>query len=495
VPALRFFADGPEAAEEVDRFLAVSDRANPVAGAVVPYAEVLLDEGDGKAVAALNMARDVLGKLIRGPLVLVLPAARAGELARAASDLWDVRAGTVVVEAKVVETKLPEREEEPQLRADTPRRTRAEMLADAARLRALADVEEVPAGAVVDAWVRLGWELLGANEPGEARQAAEEAARIAERSRYEGGLGDALYLRAQVLEQAGYVEEWLGALRAALSRHEAAGRRQATATDRYQLGRALTRAGKLEEAEQTCRTALSDFEALGDVRSRAITMAQIADILQERGQLDEALRIQREELLPIFKLLGEERERAISLSKIAGILQARGQLDEALRIFREELLPIFERLGNVRDRAVTMGRIANVLLERGQLDEALRIRREEELPIYELLGDVHARAGTMGQIAYILQERGQLDEALRIVVQEEIPVYERLGDLRGLAVARGNLAIILLARDAPGDRAEAAHLLQLAHTAAVALGVPEADQIRDIQQHYDLPLTPSNPTP
>jgi len=224
------------------------------------------------------------------------------------------------------------------------------------------------------------------------------------------------------------------------------------------------------------------YEKLGDVRSRAVTLGQIADVLQARGELDEALRIRREEVLPVIEKLGDVRSRAVTLGQIADVLQARGELDEALRIRREEELPVFEKLGDVRSRAITLGKIADILQARGELDEALRIRREEQLPVYEKLGDVRARAITLGKIADVLQARGELDEALRIRREEVLPVFEKLGLKRDLLVGRTNLALLLIRRGNAADPEEARTLLDLALKEAVSLRIPEADQIRLIQQ-------------
>ena len=60
-------------------------------------------------------------------------------------------------------------------------------------------------------------------------------------------------------------------------------------------------------------------------------------------------------------------------------------------------------------------------------------------------------------------------------------MYERLGATRDLLVGQAKLALILLERNTPGDRDEAAELLRQAHAAAERMGIPEADQIRQIQ--------------
>lgn len=165
-------------------------------------------------------------------------------------------------------------------------------------------------------------------------------------------------------------------------------------------------------------------------------------------------------------------------------------MEEALRIRREVELPVYEQLGDARARAVTMVKIADVLFARGDLEEALRIYCEEALPAFERLGAARERAAAMSKIAAVLSARGDLEEALRIYRDEELPVYERLGDVRALVVGRANLAWTYLRRAQPGDREQAAELLQLALQAAEAIRIPEATRIREILQKNGLDPEP-----
>ncbi len=317
-------------------------------------------------------------------------------------------------------------------------------------------------------WVACCERLLGGSEDPETRS-------------------NARWTLSEVAHRAGLLDRALRAAEDKGREDRARGAEREAALAMSKIADILQDRGQLDEALRIRREEeLPVYERLGDVRGRAVTMGKIADVLRDRGQLDEALRIRREEELPVYERLGDVGLRALTMGKIADILQAHGQLDEALRIYRDEVVPAFERLGDIRSRAVTMGRIADILQARGQLDEALRIRREEEMPVYQRLGDVRERALTMGKIADILQARGQLDEALRIRREEELPVYERLGDVRGRAAARNNMALNLLARMHPGDRDEAAGLLRLALADAMAMQIPEADQIRAILRKHGL---------
>ncbi len=77
-PKLLFFPEGAPGALAVDRFLAAQDEEDVSAGAVIPDGEALIDAESGGAFANLNVSRDVLDKMIRGPLLLVLPPGAGG---------------------------------------------------------------------------------------------------------------------------------------------------------------------------------------------------------------------------------------------------------------------------------------------------------------------------------------------------------------------------------------------------------------------------------
>lgn len=250
----------------------------------------------------------------------------------------------------------------------------------------------------------------------------------------------------------------------------------------------LERRGELDEALRIRREEeLPVYERLGDVRGSAVVAGQIANILATRGALDEALELYRRKALGQIRGLGMVRDEAIFHGRIADILYDQGELEEALRIRREEELPVYDKLGDIRGKTVTQGKIADVLQAQGELDEVLRIRREEQLPVYAQFGDFRQVAITQGQIADVLQARGELEEALRIRREKELPGFERVGDVRELLVSRAKYAMILIQRNLAGDRDEAAELLRQAHAAAEKMGIPEAAEIREIQNENGFP--------
>ena len=123
--------------------------------------------------------------------------------------------------------------------------------------------------------------------------------------------------------------------------------------------------------------------------------------------------------------------------------------------------------------------LSNALRWSGQLEAAERSAQEKsKLDRHE--GRDREAALAQGMLADIYQARGLLDEALRIRQQDCLPVYEKLGDIRSLLVCRAKIAICLRKRNQSGDWAESCRLLIIAHTAALAMGLPEAEIIEKL---------------
>ncbi|WP_437767332.1 metallophosphoesterase [Sorangium sp. So ce281] len=145
-----------------------------------------------------------------------------------------------------------------------------------------------------------------------------------------------------------------------------------------------------------------------------------------------------------------------------------------------------EERSDPKERSELLWTLATVARQMGAMDTAWAAA-EQKLAVDRARGDEREAALAEGCRADILEVRGQLDEALRIRREDQLPVFERLGATRDILVARVKIALNLLARNAPGDRGDATALLELAYSAAFDLRIPEADQIRRIQQHYRLP--------
>ncbi|MEM9460074.1 MAG: hypothetical protein AAGF11_38215 [Myxococcota bacterium] len=308
---------------------------------------------------------------------------------------------------------------------------------------------------------------------GDFRQKAITVGKIADILRARGRLDQALHLRNNdelpIYEQLGDVREH--------------------AITMGKIADILTKRGELAHALHVYQNEqLPVFEQIGDDRSRAVTMGRIADILVKRGEFDRALHIHQNVRLPVFEQLDDVRNKAVTMGKIADIVQLRGELDRALYIRQSDELPVYDRLGDVRSRAITMGKIADILEARGNLNRALYIRENEELLVYAKLGDARARAVTMGKIADILETRGDIDRALDIRKNDELPVYERLGEAHEMAVCLTNVAILRIQQYDATSRRDATQLLTRAHREFSRMGLPDAQTVAQIAEHYGLEL-------
>jgi hypothetical protein len=277
-----------------------------------------LAELDAKVVAALNLARDRLPRLVSGPLVLLVSPEAAADLAARAVDLLDVRRSLYTLQSEPIA---------PVAAAETlptgPRGDPAVLAALHQRdteLRArVARAEGAEAAAVVDAWLGLAQQFAHNHDPAGAHAAAHDARLAAARLGYGRAEADGAHIEAQMLAATGQPEAALF-----LWRH----------------------------------VTLPRLRELGREREVASVQGWIAGMLQLRGDWDEALRIRREEQLPVYERLGDVRGKAITLGKVADVLQARGQLDEALRILREDVLPAFERMALPAELAWAKGILA-----------------------------------------------------------------------------------------------------------------------------------------
>ncbi|TKD05053.1 hypothetical protein [Polyangium fumosum] len=175
----------------------------------------------------------------------------------------------------------------------------------------------------------------------------------------------------------------------------------------------------------------------------------------------------------------------------AHVLQLIGLQEESVRVSREALA-LSTSAGHRLSMAVSRLRLGKALHAMGALEEAL-VHLQGALEDFEALDIPQGRAVALDEIADIHLARGQLDEALRIRRDEELPLYARIGEVQGLVISRTKVAMTLLARNAPGDREEAARLLRLSYADAERLQLPQAEQIRKVQQEHGLP--PEDPPP
>lgn len=329
VPELRFFPEGELGARAVLGAVE-SPPATPLSGAVIVDGDTLVEQE--LPVHALNVARDVLGRLVAGPLVILLTPRREVELSRLAPDLFAVRRAAYELETEPVSPRSA-----PQSPCGGPGAS-----PEAAALFALEQrPEPPPPEALANAWLR---------------HAAAQIERAASGERG-SSWADALDATAQVERLArplGYHDATSAALRL--------------------RSRIQRDTDHLPEAEAAADEALALAEEhLGD-SSRAAALDEVAANQEARGALAEALRTRNDRQIPLLERLGDARALAEARGKVAGILQAQGEIDRAITLLRDSVVPTFERLADTPRSEAAMRRIAELLEARGDVEEGLRVR-------------------------------------------------------------------------------------------------------------------------
>lgn len=326
-PEMRFLPEGDECARATLKLLEREDPALPLRGVVIPHAEALLDVEGGAAIAALNLARDILGGIVEGPLVLALPADRAGELPRAAPDLFDVRSGMFEVEAVPVpggtsEIAFPGLPTGPQ-------RSPEELTAAAARLQALtAAPEPPPAGALADAWLKMGWQLWLAARWDEASRAAQEARRLSESVGYWSGIAQALVLKGDVERFTNHLSDAKAAYEDAVTIYRSMADRLGEANALEGLGNLFADIGRLEDAANAYSEALALYKEVNARRSYANTLEGLGDLLIRTDRFQEARKIYSE-ALAMHKMTQDRLGEANTLLGLGKLALASHQPAEA----------------------------------------------------------------------------------------------------------------------------------------------------------------------
>lgn len=346
VPLLAFFPGGEAGRAALERLLDAIDPGPPLPGAVFVDGDTLVEQQT--PVHAMNAARDRLGRIFAGPLVLLLAASREAELARLAPDLFDIRSATYevnIAEAHVTEFRstafpLPAL----WLRGGVTRWQPSGLGQRSDHLRELEkSTTKPPNAALADVWLDLGQELLHVGDSDGARTATKEAERLAQAASYLHGLAASLRLRAAI--EGG--------------------------------------SGKPDEARSLLREVIRILDKLGDKRGRAESLYQLARIELTEGNF-EAARPLLYESIQINVDISNHRGHAASLRALAIVEYASNKFAEAISLLRESIR-INDEHESRHNRALSLVSLGRLLSEEGQREEALT-RMEEGIVILEELG-------------------------------------------------------------------------------------------------------------
>ncbi|WP_438031406.1 tetratricopeptide repeat protein [Sorangium sp. So ce204] len=494
LPTLKFLPDGAQGVRAVEELLETAGPVQPLRGVVVPDTASLLDAAEGRAIQALNVARDTLARVIVGPLVLVLSPDRAADLPRVAPDLFDVRSGTCEVEALPGATlgdagglaAPPEEAGRPAGSTDEL----DELRATAVRLReAMASSEAPPPAALADAWLNLGQKLLIHHYAlDEVLASSSEARRLAEGIGYHGAVAAALVLEGIVAMLRGDRERSRKAYEHGLEISRAAQDRLGEATCLKSLGDLDMRVDDLDTARASYTLALPIFREIRDRLGEANCLKSLGDLDMRVDDLD-AARASYTLALPIFREIRDRLGEANCLQSLGLLALAAGEPREAFQRFLEVLARHREIRNRVGEQAAH-GYLARAAAAVGALDQAL-ILVERSLDIGRR---IHARFGQRITLELQLRLFSSLKDD-RAFLATALLLRDLCTSLREVERAQGYAALLeeaqrTLPAEAWADLQQHAEAIRLAAVAAASQRLQDAGR-----DPYALPSPPDATTP
>ncbi len=219
----------------------------------------------------------------------------------------------------------------------------------------------------------------------EARDAAEQALRFADRSGLPDAVARALKLRGTIDWMSGQWEDALAENRRALTRFQALGDAHGVAASQMQMGTALRHLARYVEAISCYEDALGAFRQLGLLREAGKCENNLAIVHYFRGEWRQATE-RFEAFLRVLERTGEQVERVALLNNLGCLYRERGRLERAEQVLTEGL-ELARTTGARRLEAMALGNLGETLVRRGhwveaarRLDETLELAEEIEAP-------------------------------------------------------------------------------------------------------------------
>ncbi|WP_121002673.1 AfsR/SARP family transcriptional regulator [Saccharothrix australiensis] len=277
------------------------------------------------------------------------------------------------------------------------------------------------------------------------------------------------------------------------------------------LATAYDRLGRLEDALESATRALAAWRRLGDVPGEAATLCAIAIPLMQLGRHDEAIG-HFGAALEKYGHCGDLRGQAHALSMLGVLDEERGELDVALRR-QSAAVSMLREVDHVQGLAHALNNLGSVRQRLGLADEAL-VAHLEAYELADRLGDDCLMAYALNYLGNVHRSQGRLAEAVRCqeragVVAAEVSdadlrtrlFLDRAATAQAADDGAGALHAYRAALDlatgtgnrghgahahrgvartlhALGKHAVAAEHWHAAEAGFVALGQPEADEVR-----------------
>jgi DNA-binding SARP family transcriptional activator len=274
-------------------------------------------------------------------------------------------------------------------------------------------------------------------------------------------------------EMRGYWLDWIRLNEAVLPVADRAGDLVASGHARRDLGIAHEMLGEYERAFGYLEVALAVFQRAGDRHGEAATLTSLGVIHHRLGRYELALDSTRQSLT-IRHELGDVRGTAVCLSNLGQMHVRLGQYREAEACYVESQ-GIFERLGDRSSASSVLGNRAGVYENEGRYADAVDCY-EQALEVIRELGDSLLKASTLHCLGRANRLLGRYDVALACL-RDGLSVAEPLGDRYYQAECLRELGCTW---HAAGDDARARTHWRSAFALFDELGVPEADEVRQL---------------
>jgi hypothetical protein len=186
VPRIHEIGQGAEGIRRLD--LKLRGHGGQHAGMLVPDADLLTTFEDGRVLDGLNIARDSLERVARGPLVLVFSPSGARQFAAGAPDLFDGRTMTAVFDAAAGPSSRGRLE-----RVGAGPMPKRDPRVMEARIRAEMSAPEVmPMGLAIDGLLTVAEIFYARGQRAECLRVASECLELSRQEDYAEGIGRAL---------------------------------------------------------------------------------------------------------------------------------------------------------------------------------------------------------------------------------------------------------------------------------------------------------------
>lgn len=283
---------------------------------------------------------------------------------------------------------------------------------------------------------------------------------------------------ANALNLIGTVDAQQGRLQLAADRHRQALALFRAAGDRAGEGHALsnlgiveTVLGRYEQAARNQQESLAIYRDIGDRLGEARALGNLGWARRRQGRNQEATRHYRQ-ALGLSREVGDRQGEGNTLGRLGVIELQSGRYQHAAGYF-QPALALFREMGDTSGEAEALISLGEAYLGLGRYEQAIG-NFERAMALSREIGDPGLEANAQNGLGDALFLTGDIGKArahhvvaIRLASQADAPAHE--------ARAHSGLARVY---QADGDSDQARHHWQEALTRYVAIGAPEAAEIR-----------------